>query len=172
MPQFSELYSTLLDRELGSLDTNLFTTARRKAAVNEAQQEFVRLTNCLVRQAELSLADGDDEIDLEAVIAADDFLELSKEGVALKQVSGSTTRYLTGDDLPRRLRIYAFAASLGGPRVLEAARTLAAQSGIPRRRLTLIDRSATYAHNDPNSAAPRRNAFLKRLVPFLERIAR
>ena len=81
-------------------------------------------------------------------------------------------RAVHGDDLPKRMRIYAFAASLGGPRVLEAARTLAAQSGIPRRRLTLIDRSATYAHNDPNSAAPRRNAFLKALIPFLERTAR
>jgi hypothetical protein len=77
-----------------------------------------------------------------------------------------------GDDLPKGMRIYAFAASLGGPRVLDAARTLAAQSGIPRRRLTLVDRSATYAHNDPNSAAPRHNAFLKALIPFLKRTAR
>ena len=81
-------------------------------------------------------------------------------------------RAVHGDDLPKSLRIYAFAASLGGTRVLEAARTLAAQSGIPRRRLKLFDRSATYAHNDPNSAAPRRNAFLKALIPFLERTAR
>src|SRR5688572_1746034 len=43
-------------------------------------------------------------------------------------------RAVHGDDLPRRLRIYAFAASLGGSRVLDAARTLARQSGIPRRR--------------------------------------
>jgi len=78
-------------------------------------------------------------------------------------------RAVHGDDLPKRLRIYAFAASLGGARVLDAARTLAAQSGIPRRRVTLVDRSATYAHNDPNSAAPRRNAFLKALIPFLKR---
>ena len=78
-------------------------------------------------------------------------------------------RAVHGDDLPARLRIYAFAASLGGRRVLDAARALAAQSDIPRRRVTLVDRSATYAHNDPNSAAPRRNAFLKRLIPFLER---
>ena len=74
-----------------------------------------------------------------------------------------------GDDLPKGLRIYAFGAALGGARVLDAARTLAAQSGIPRRRLTLVDRSATYAHNDPNSAAPRRNAFLRELIPFLRR---
>jgi hypothetical protein len=76
-----------------------------------------------------------------------------------------------GDDLPKRLRIYAFGASLGGERVLEAARILARQSGIPKRRLTLIDRQRTYSHNDPNSAAPR-NAFVANLVPFLEGISR
>jgi hypothetical protein len=75
-----------------------------------------------------------------------------------------------GDDLPRRLRIYAFGAALGGSRVLDAARLLAQQSGIPRRRLTLVNRAGTYSHNDPNSAAPR-NAFVERLVPFLRRIA-
>jgi hypothetical protein len=76
-----------------------------------------------------------------------------------------------GDDLPKRLRIYAFGASLGGDRVLKAARILARQSGIPGRRLTLIDRQRTYSHNDPNSAAPR-NAFVANLVPFLEGISR
>jgi hypothetical protein len=78
-------------------------------------------------------------------------------------------RAVHGADLPRRMRIYAFAASLGGTRVLDAARALARQSGIARRRVTLIDRSATYAHNDPSSAAPRRNAFLKALIPFLKK---
>jgi len=81
-------------------------------------------------------------------------------------------RAVHGRDLPRRLRIYAFGASLGGARVLLAARTLARQSGIPRRRLTLLDRGGTYAHNDPSSAAPRRNAFLRGLIPFLRRTAR
>jgi pimeloyl-ACP methyl ester carboxylesterase len=76
-----------------------------------------------------------------------------------------------GDDLPRRMRIYAFGASLGGTRVLDAARALATQSGIPRRNLTLVDRHETYAHNDPVSASPR-NAFLAKLVPFLARIRR
>ena len=73
-----------------------------------------------------------------------------------------------GDDLPR-LPIYAFAASLGGSRVLAAARALARQSGIPRRLLTLVDRHATYAHNDPNAAFPR-NAFVNGLVRYLERV--
>ncbi len=77
-----------------------------------------------------------------------------------------------GDDLPRGLRIYAFGAALGGERVLDAARALARQSGIPKRNLTLVDRHATYAHNDPNSAAPAKNVFLKGLVRYLRRIGR
>jgi hypothetical protein len=81
-------------------------------------------------------------------------------------------RATQGRDLPRRLRVFAFAAALGGQRVLDAAKALVAQSHIPRRQLTLIDRSATYAHNDPAGAAPARNAFLKRLVPYLDGIAR
>jgi pimeloyl-ACP methyl ester carboxylesterase len=74
-----------------------------------------------------------------------------------------------GSDLPRRLRIYAFGAALGGRRVLDAAVGLAEQSDIPRRNLTLVERASTYSHNDPTSAYPR-NAFLARLVPFLKRI--
>jgi hypothetical protein len=80
-------------------------------------------------------------------------------------------RTIHGDDLPRRMPIYAFGASLGGERVLESARVLARQSGIPKRRLTLVNRARTYSHNDPNSAAPR-NAFVANLVPFLEGISR
>ena len=77
-----------------------------------------------------------------------------------------------GHDLPRKLRIYAFGAALGGTRVLDAARTLAHQSHIPAARLTLVDRHTTYAHNDPNSASPAKNVFLKRLIPYLRRVAR
>ncbi len=74
-----------------------------------------------------------------------------------------------GSDLPRGLRLYAFGAALGGERVLEAARILARQSRIPQRNLTLVDRSRTYSHNDPNSASPR-NAFVANLLPFLRRV--
>ena len=35
----------------------------------------------------------------------------------------------------------------------------------------LVDRSATYAHNDPNAADPKVNAFIKRLIPFLNGIS-
>ena len=76
-----------------------------------------------------------------------------------------------GDDLPKRLWIYAFGGSLGGKRVLDAASNLASQSGIPKRQLVLVDRHTTYSHNDPNSASPK-NDFVKRLIPVLGRIAR
>ncbi len=74
-----------------------------------------------------------------------------------------------GNDLPRALRIYAFGAALGGTRQLDAARTLATQSGIPAKQVTVVDRQTTYAHNDPTGASPK-NAFLNNLVPFLQKI--
>jgi hypothetical protein len=77
-------------------------------------------------------------------------------------------RVTDGDELPRSLRIYAFGA-FGGQTVLDDARALAKQSGIPRRHLTLVDRHGTYAHNDPAGAFPK-NAFLNHLVPVLRRI--
>ena len=72
--------------------------------------------------------------------------------------------------LPKRLRILAFGAALGGSRVLTAAQILAQTAHIPKKNLKLIDRQTSYAHNDPNSAYPK-NAFLKRLIPFLEKIS-
>ena len=74
-----------------------------------------------------------------------------------------------GKDLPKRLRIYAFGAALGGQRVLDAATILAQQSGIPKKRLVLVDRHATYSHNDPNSASPK-NDFVAKLIPFLKKV--
>jgi hypothetical protein len=71
--------------------------------------------------------------------------------------------------LPKRLRIYAFGAALGGPNVLVAAQTLAQTARIPKRNLKLVNRQSTYSHNDPNAAYPK-NAFIKRLVPFLKKI--
>jgi hypothetical protein len=81
-------------------------------------------------------------------------------------------RATMGHRLPRNLQIYAFGAVLGGQRVLTATELLAKQSHIPRRNLTLLNRASTYAHNDPAGASPRRNQFLRRLVPFLRGIAR
>ena len=74
-----------------------------------------------------------------------------------------------GHDLDKHLRIYAFGAALGGRRVLDAARTLAAQSHIPTSNLTLIDRQSTYSHNDPAGASPQ-NDLLENLIPFLHQV--
>jgi hypothetical protein len=75
-----------------------------------------------------------------------------------------------GDDLPRRIKIYAFAAGLFGTRALDAAKVLAKQSRIPAKNLTLVDRHDSYAHNDPATAEPSKNDFLKTLTAFLKRL--
>jgi pimeloyl-ACP methyl ester carboxylesterase len=76
-----------------------------------------------------------------------------------------------GHDLPTSLKMYAFGAALGGTRVIDATKTLAKQSHIPSKNLTLLDRHTTYAHNDPNTADPAKNEFLKKLIPFLKGLA-
>jgi hypothetical protein len=75
-----------------------------------------------------------------------------------------------GHDLDADTPIYAFGAALGGQGVLTAAEVLAAQSGIPSDELTLVNRQATYAHNDPSAASPN-NEFLDNLIPFLADVA-
>ena len=74
-----------------------------------------------------------------------------------------------GHDLPKSLLIYAFGARLGGQSVLDSTTALAAQSGIPTGNLTLVNRSSTYAHNDPNGAYPN-NDFFDQLLPFLQKV--
>ena len=71
-----------------------------------------------------------------------------------------------GRDL-EHLSIYAFGAALGGQRIVDAAQLLADQSGIPQKRLTLINGSATYSHVDPLTAHPQ-NDFVSNLLPFLK----
>ncbi|HEY1737974.1 MAG TPA: hypothetical protein VGI86_04655, partial [Acidimicrobiia bacterium] len=75
-----------------------------------------------------------------------------------------------GHELPKSLLIYAFGAHLGGQRVLTGAQALAQQSGIPSSNLVLVNKSTTYAHNDPAGAYPN-NAFFDDLLPFLTRVA-
>jgi hypothetical protein len=93
------------------------------------------------------------------------------EGVANPAQAVLDVHSTDASKLRKSLRIYAFGAALGGARVLSAAQALAANARIPRRNLKLVDRSTTYAHNDPNSADPKVNAFIKRLIPFLNKIS-
>lgn len=94
---FSQLYGIELDRELGSTDTTLFTTARRKAAINAGQLEWVKRTECFILESTIALITDTQEFDLEATIT--DIAWISKQGVSIKIVNGSTTRYIQGDDL-------------------------------------------------------------------------
>jgi pimeloyl-ACP methyl ester carboxylesterase len=77
-----------------------------------------------------------------------------------------------GHHLPRSLQILAIDSELDkiiGGTALQATEVLAAQSGIPKSHLTLIDRENTYAHNDPAGAYPN-NAFFEGLVPYLVKV--
>jgi len=73
-------------------------------------------------------------------------------------------RSIHGDDVD--VPMYAFGAALGGQRVLDSTVALAHQSHVPDRDLVLVNRQATYAHNDPSAASPN-NDFLANLIPFL-----
>jgi len=75
-----------------------------------------------------------------------------------------------GDELD--VPIYAFETSLGWAngtsRVIAAARAVAEQSGVKGKDLKLISKPQKYAHIDPLTATPKKNAFLKALIPFLK----
>jgi pimeloyl-ACP methyl ester carboxylesterase len=94
------------------------------------------------------------------------------DGVANPAQSVLDVHSTEAAELPKKLRIYAFGAALGNGGVPAAAQFLAAQAGIPSGNLTLLDRSATYAHNDPNSADPAVNEFFQNLIPFLGGLAK
>jgi hypothetical protein len=107
MTDFSTLYGRLLDQELGTDDsTVLFTTARRKAAVNDGQAEFADLTECLVRVSTLTIVSTASEYDLNSTtnIPGGDYTRLaSAQPVEFWYTDNSSfTQYLAGDDLIRR----------------------------------------------------------------------
>lgn len=95
---FLELYGTELDRELGSSSTTLFTPARRKAAINWAQQEWNKAVECYTRQTTIALVDETQEYDIETTVT--DFAWVSKQGISIKIVDANgNERYIEGDDL-------------------------------------------------------------------------
>ena len=99
---FLDLWGDALDLELGTADrASLFTTDRRKLAVNKAQREFARLTSCYVKQVTIPLTTAR-EYDIE--VAAPDFMKFAPRGVELQQTTIATGDVVTqaGDDFPRR----------------------------------------------------------------------
>jgi len=77
-------------------------------------------------------------------------------------------RAVHGDALT--IPIFALETSFGKGRVLDAARSLAEQSGVGDDQLTLVDESATLTHTDPLGVVPERNPLLEALVPYLSAI--
>lgn len=104
--QFSSLYGARLDEELGTDDsTVLFTSVRRKAAINKGQEEFAELTECFQRQSTLTIIGGVGEYNLNAstTFPNGDFIRLSKQQVEFHYVDASSNEtVLAGDDLIRR----------------------------------------------------------------------
>ncbi len=68
------------------------------------------------------------------------------------------------------LPLYAIASDLAGAHVLDGARNFIRLSRTTRRESMLVNRNPQISHLDPLTAAPRTNAFLKTVVPFLAAI--
>jgi pimeloyl-ACP methyl ester carboxylesterase len=68
------------------------------------------------------------------------------------------------------LPIYALETTFGADRVLNGARLLAQQSGIPDSELTLVDESDRLTHTDPMGVDTSQNPLVETLVPFLRDI--
>jgi pimeloyl-ACP methyl ester carboxylesterase len=66
------------------------------------------------------------------------------------------------------LPLYAIATDLAGAHVLDGARNFIRRSRTTRKESMLVNRNPLMSHLDPLVAAPKTNAFLKTVVPFLD----
>lgn len=102
MVAFSSLYGSYLDEELGTDDTSiLFTTARRKSAINKGADQFAALTDCLSRSTTFTPVSGTSEYNLNSttVIKDGDFTDFDKMGIEYITVDASSiTSILSGRD--------------------------------------------------------------------------
>ena len=67
------------------------------------------------------------------------------------------------------LPLYAIATDLAGAHVLDGARRFIRLARTTKRQSMLVNRNPQISHLDPLTAAPKTNAFLKTVVPFLKR---
>ncbi len=112
MPTFDYLYGPALDREINSSDSNtLFTTARRQQAINDAQEEFADLTECLVRQSSMTVSCNTTEYMLlsgSILGGSTDYSRLASQGLEYRvRSSGASTSqswvtWIAGDDFLQR----------------------------------------------------------------------
>src|SRR3972149_2406278 len=106
MATFSHLYSSALDYELGTDDsTRLFTTTRRKQAINEGVEQFADLTECFHRQSTIVSSHGVREYSLHSTvnIPGADFVRLSPQRPEYQFTdSAAIVTYVSGKNLERR----------------------------------------------------------------------
>jgi len=77
---FLELYGDSLDVELGTEDrVERYTLPRRKAALNKAQMDWLRLTDCIIANYQLDLLTDVGEYDLDALVNNVAYFRLSEE---------------------------------------------------------------------------------------------
>lgn len=117
MATFVDLYATHLDYELGTNDSNvLFTTARRKATVNQGLREFADLTECWTRESTIAVVSDQADYNLMStlVIPGGDFLRVEAVGPQFRLTDGGgNVTVLAGADLPRRQEPWLDAAEPG-----------------------------------------------------------
>ena len=100
MPTLGNLAKVRLTVELNDASTVLFTTALRHQYINDGQEEFADLTECLTRESTIALSSGVREYSL---FTSTDYVRLAKQGVEyLHTSSGGTLTQAAGDDFPER----------------------------------------------------------------------
>lgn len=104
---FERLYSEELNLALNSADSNtLYTTARRKSAINAAQEEFADLTECYIRQSSVVCSCNVSEyaiLSSGVLVGSTDYVRLSAQGVEYHRTdSNGALTQLAGEDFPER----------------------------------------------------------------------
>jgi hypothetical protein len=102
---FQFLYDDALHTELGTNDTAvLFTTAKRKKAINEGLRQFAALTECWVKESTIDSTQGTQEFNLNSttVIPSGDYVRMATDGPAfILSDSNGIQQALTGDLFPQ-----------------------------------------------------------------------
>lgn len=102
---FLDLYTTELDKALGSEQTTLFTVPKRKYEINQAMLWFVTETACCQKRGEIEMVDEQAEYDLLTELDDDSFLFWTPTDVEVwalnTNVSPNKTTYFAGPEFPR-----------------------------------------------------------------------
>ena len=98
---FLELYGEALDIELSTADrTQLFTTTRRKKAINDAMTKWITMTKCAKRKGTIAMVTLTYEYDLLSNFSS--FIELDGEpSIKIVSSGGVNTRWVEGDNFIR-----------------------------------------------------------------------